>query len=249
MLIKIQVKFFGFLGKLRRNVRFIKQFYKFNRESLRVGRKLPMLWGQRRVFLYDDTESTGFDRHYVYHTAWAARIIADTKPACHIDISSTLYFCTTVSAFVPVHYYDYRPACLKLENLSSEYADLNALPFADNSVYSLSCMHVVEHVGLGRYGDPLNPVGDLKAIAELVRVLAPGGHLLFVVPVGQPRILFNAHRIYAYSDIIKSFEKLELVQFALVPDDQKAGGLIMNATADVVDSQLYGCGCFWFKKK
>jgi len=47
-------------------------------------------------------------------------------------------------------------------------------------------MNVVEHVGLGRYGEPLDPEGDIKAMRELRRVLAPGGSLLFVVPVGRP---------------------------------------------------------------
>src|SRR5436853_180080 len=83
------------------------------------------------------------------------------------------------SAFIPVEFYDYRPANVQLSNLTAEAADLLALPFAEGSVESLSCMHVVEHIGLGRYGDPLDPNGDLKAIAELRRVLAPAGTLLF----------------------------------------------------------------------
>ncbi|MGA2030503.1 MAG: DUF268 domain-containing protein, partial [Verrucomicrobiota bacterium] len=76
-----------------------------------------------------------------------------------------------VSAFVPVKFYDYRPADLHLDNLACEHADLQALPFADCGIQSISCMHVVEHVGLGRYGDPLDPNGDLKAMNELERVL------------------------------------------------------------------------------
>ncbi|NDC42314.1 MAG: DUF268 domain-containing protein, partial [Chitinophagia bacterium] len=56
------------------------------------------------------------------------------------------------------------------------------LPFESDSIPSLSCMHTIEHVGLGRYGDQLDPQGDLKAIAELKRVVQPGGDLLFVTP-------------------------------------------------------------------
>ncbi|HWW74963.1 MAG TPA: DUF268 domain-containing protein, partial [Pyrinomonadaceae bacterium] len=111
-----------------------------------------------------------------------------------------------------------------------------------------SCMHVVEHVGLGRYGDPLDPEGDLKAIAELRRVLAPGGTLLFVVPIGRPKIMFNAHRIYSYRQVVDSFGGLALKEFALIPDDPAAGGLIRAATEEQADSQSYGCGCFWFVK-
>ena len=76
--------------------------------------------------------------------------------------------------FRAVDFYDFRPAPLSLPDLFAGAADLTALlPFADNSIHSLSCMHVLEHIGLGRYGDPLDPDGDLKAIGELVlRVVA-----------------------------------------------------------------------------
>jgi len=238
----------GIVDKFRRYARFRHQFCTLRRESIASGRSLPLLWNQRRAFLYDDTPFTSFDRHYVYHPAWAARILADTKPAYHVDISSTLHFCTIVSAFVPVRFYDVRPAQLSLTGLVSEEGNLTSLPFESGSISSLSCMHVVEHVGLGRYGDKLDATGDLKAMAELKRVLAPGGDLLFVVPVGQPRIVFNAHRIYAYADIVKSFADMELKQFALIPDDPEDGGLVLDASEKMADGQLYGCGCFWFKK-
>jgi SAM-dependent methyltransferase len=165
-----------------------------------------------------------------------------------VDISSSLHFVAIVSAFIRTRFYDYRPAMLGLDNLSCDHADLLALPFADGSIPSLSCMHVVEHVGLGRYGDPLDPDGDLKAIAELKRVLAPGGDLLFVVPVGKPRILFNAHRIYSFEQVMKSLAPLVLAEFALVPDDP-AAGLVRNAPPELVAEQRYGCGCFWFRKE
>jgi hypothetical protein len=107
-------------------------------------------------------------------------------------------------------------------------------------------MHVIEHVGLGRYGDPLDPEGDLKAIVELKRVLAFGGTLLFVVPVGKPKIMFNAHRIYSYRQIRKYFDDLELKDFTLVPESPENGGLIYNASEEMADAQIYGCGCFYF---
>jgi Caenorhabditis protein of unknown function, DUF268. len=109
-------------------------------------------------------------------------------------------------------------------------------------------MHVIEHIGLGRYGDPLDPDGDLKAISELQRVLAPEGDLLFVVPIGKPMIVFNAHRIYSYEQIAEYFSGFELKEFALIPDNPSEGGLIHDATKEQADSQTYGCGCFWFKK-
>ena len=64
--------------------------------------------------LRDKTLSTSFDRHYIFHTAWAARIVSRIKPIFHVDISSSLYFCSLVSAFVPIKFYDYRPVRLGL---------------------------------------------------------------------------------------------------------------------------------------
>ena len=109
-------------------------------------------------------------------------------------------------------------------------------------------MHVIEHVGLGRYGDPIDPDGDLKAIAEIKRVLAVGGDMLFVVPIGKPKVIFNAHRIYSYDQIIMYFKGLKLITFALIPDNPGDGGLIEPADKKMADAQTYGCGCFWFRK-
>jgi SAM-dependent methyltransferase len=226
----------------------VAQFYRFQKLSRASQRQLPVRWKDQHPFLSDATNTTPFDRHYVYHTAWAARVLATTKPAVHVDISSSLYFVTNLSAFIPVEFFDYRPADITLPGLTSGRADLCNLPFSDASVYSLSCMHVVEHIGLGRYGDPLDPQGDLKAMAELQRVLAVDGSLLFVVPVGAPRTCFNAHRIYAYDQIIAAFAELTLVTFALIRDDAEGGGLLIDAPPAMVASQRYGCGCFWFKR-
>lgn len=196
----------------------------------------------------DKTIKTGFDRHYVYHTSWAARKVKEIDPEFHTDISSSLYFSGIVSAFVPVKFYDYRPAQLKLSGLESNAGDLMKLAFADNSTRSLSCMHTVEHVGLGRYGDTIDPDGDLKAAKELSRVLAPGGSLIFVVPVGKPKIEFNAHRIYSYEQVLNLFPDLKLVEFSLVTDTVEQGDFIENANPKLVESQNYGCGCFLFTK-
>jgi SAM-dependent methyltransferase len=227
-------------------VRFLTDYFRFRKLS-RDGR-FAMRWRDRYPCLDGKTAVTGFDKHYIYHTAWAARVLALTRPSSHVDISSSLRFCTLVSAFMPVRFFDYRPAALALCNLTSERADICALPFADQSIPSLSCMHVVEHVGLGRYGDPLDPDGDLKAMRELQRVLAPDGDLLLVVPVGRPRVMYNAHRIYSYSQVREYFAGLELREFALIPDDCYDEGLIRNASQELADAQEYGCGCFWFRK-
>jgi len=234
--------------RLLRWLRFGLEFVAFRRRAKGHAERFSLNWSDRWPCLDDRTPTTDFDRHYVFHPAWAARVLAKTAPDEHVDISSTLHFCTLVSAFVPVRFFDYRPAPVTLAGLTCGAADLTRLPFADRSLASLSCMHVLEHVGLGRYGDPVDYDGDLKAIAELRRVVAPGGTLLIVVPVGRPRVQFNAHRIYAYRQIVEAFAELTLREFALIPDSAADGDLLVDAPEDLCDRQTYACGCFWFER-
>ena len=195
--------------------------------------------------LDDNTEFTGFDSHYIYHPAWAARVVKKINPKYHIDISSTLHFCSILSAFIDVKFYDYRPAKLNLNNLTSEKIDLTNFFFNDNSVECISCMHTIEHIGLGRYGDPINPQGDIKAINELKRITKSGGNLLLVFPVGKPKIMFNAHRIYSFEMVTELMEGFTLKEFSMVYDNQE---FIENANPEDVKNQKYACGCFWFIK-
>ena len=245
---KIKIQSSRMMNRPLNYCKFLNSFHRFKKLYNTSSKRLPLKWADRLPCLDDNTESTSFDRHYVYHPAWAARVIAETKPIRHIDISSTLHFCSMISAFIPVEFYDYRPADLRLPNLISNHADLAALPFECNSVASISCMHVVEHIGLGRYGDHIDPDGDLKAMNELYRVLSPGGNLLFVVPIGHQRIMYNGHRIYSYEQIIRSFPGLQLLEFTLIPDSWEDGGMVVSPDDELLNRQVYGCGCFWFRK-
>lgn len=227
----------------------IVRFFSYLAEMSRFRNKNDKRFTVRTRDIYpclkDTITNTPFDHHYTYHPAWAARILAQTKPVYHVDISSILSFSTIVSAFVPVQFYDYRPAKLQLDNLESGFADLTQLNFQDNSIPSLSCMHTIEHIGLGRYGDKIDPQGDIRSINELKRVVQPGGDLLFVTPVGKPKIEFNAHRIYSYEQVMEYFAPLSLKEFSLITDK---GIMIRSADPALVKEQQYGCGCFWFKK-
>lgn len=232
-----------FPRKMLRSVEYLGEFRKFKAKD---DGRFPINLKDAYPCLTDKLKTTPFDHHYTYHPAWAARKLVQIAPKEHVDISSILSFSTIVSAFVPTRFYDYRPADVHLSNFHSGAQDLKKLSFEDESIESLSCMHTVEHIGLGRYGDELDPQGDLKSINELKRVLKKSGSLLFVTPVGKPKIEFNGHRIYSYEQIVNYFAPMMLHEFSLVPDH---GGLIENADPALVGMQQYGCGCFWFKKK
>ncbi len=236
------------LSKPWKLLRFVKEFRHFAALHRADRSEIPIAWNDRWPRLNDRTEHLPFDAHYIYHTAWAARVLAQTRPSLHIDISSLAYFATLTSAFVPIEFYDYRPAGIELSNLKCGAADLCRLPFGDRSVLSISCMHTIEHIGLGRYGDPLDALGDRRALTELQRVVAPGGSLLVVVPVGKPRVQFNAHRIYDPQMIQDYLPELALESWALLKDDP-TGGLVMQPTRDLALAQRYGCGCFHFTRR
>ncbi|SDK80931.1 protein of unknown function, DUF268 [Pedobacter sp. ok626] len=235
--------------KLKRKKAFNKQFEQLKTQEQSTLRRFVLDESLQLPYMDDATATTGFDRHYVYHPAWAARIVKQINPAKHIDVSSTLHFCSILSAFIPVDFYDYRPANLTLSNLNSLAGDLLNLPFESNSIESISCMHTIEHIGLGRYGDPLDYDGDVKAINELKRVVKPGGSLLMVTPMGaKDLIYFNAHRIYSKQQILDLFSDMKLEEFAFIPEDENDGGLVIDPSKQLLDKSNYGCGCFWFTK-
>lgn len=227
---------------------FKESFYNF--KNMVSDSRFKMEWDNIYPCLEDKTSNTGYGSHYTLHPAWAARILKQISPKKLVDISSYIEFIAVISAFIPVDFYDYRPAKIELSNLESKKADITALHFEDNSIDTLSCMHVIEHIGLGRYGDTLNPNGDLIAIKELKRVLAPGGNLLIVVPIaGIPVIQFNAHRLYTHNQIIEYFSDLKLQEFSVIagyPEDYK---LITNPSPELLEKQKFACGCYWFSKE
>lgn len=237
----------SFLVRQRRNRRFACTFEKYN--AILKNERFDCTWKDSYP-CFDEGGQYTFSTHYGYHTAWAARVLADNKPGRHVDISSCLRFVSLVSAFIPIDFFDYRPAEISLSGMTVNHADILNLPFADDSVLSLSSMHVVEHIGLGRYGDPIDPEGDIRAMRELARVLAPGGTLLFVVPVGKKSIIqFNAHRIYTPDSVAKGFPSLRLVEFSYISDpDNRPERFLQPASAEDIGDDVYGCGCFHFVK-
>jgi hypothetical protein len=196
--------------------------------------------------VHDRTPKTPVDSHYFHSSVWAMRHVASRRPAVHVDVASHHLLVGLMGTITNVVFVEFRPPEVHTQGVQAIAGDITRLPFFDNSIDSLSCLHAAEHVGLGRYGDPLNPLGTTVAAYELSRVLRPNGELLFVVPVGRPRLCFNAHRIYSPRDVPKLlFPALRLLEFSGVLDD---GRYVQDAQFDLFDDADYACGLFRFSK-
>lgn len=196
--------------------------------------------------LRDRGATTPYDPHYFHQAVWTLKRILARAPERHVDVGSDVNFVGMVSAVVPVTFVDIRPLPVDLPSLEIQEGDVSQLPFADGSVHSLSSLHVIEHVGLGRYGDALDPRGSARACEELARVLAPEGDLYVSVPVGVPRTCFNAHRVHDPREIVGYFDSLELVSFAVVDDEYRR---FDDADLERTAALRYGCGLFHFRRR
>jgi hypothetical protein len=195
--------------------------------------------------LSDRLTSTPYDPHYLHQSIWAAERILSQPPEEHTDIGSQVMFVAMLAVSIPVAFVDVRPLRLNTSKLRSIAGDIVSLPFADQSVISLSCLHVVEHIGLGRYGDELNPSGTREGLLELQRVLAPRGNLFLSLPVGDPVVYFNAHRVHDAAEVVLLLEELELREFVLIDDE---GTVRQSAKLSDARGLRYGCGLFWFRR-
>jgi SAM-dependent methyltransferase len=77
----------------------------------------------------------------------------------------------------------------RVEGIEGVTADVRTLPFADRSFDQALLVSTLEHVGADNsvYGLAESAEGGpAEALAELRRVLRPGGRLLVTVPVGEP---------------------------------------------------------------
>jgi len=200
--------------------------------------------------LADRTQETPIDPQYFYQAAWGASKIWSQMPHMHVDVGSDVKFVGMLSAAVKVEFVDIRPLPVQLENLTCRQGTILDLPYADSSVQSISSMHVIEHIGLGRYGDPIDPEGTRKACAELARVLIQGGRLYLSAPLGMPRIQFNGQRVLSIGEICTFLPGLSLVEMALVDNHGKFHPNIApeHVVYDEKSGLDYALGCFVFTK-
>lgn len=195
--------------------------------------------------LNDKVKYTPFDAHYFYQQLWVFENVLKNKPMEHVDIASTYEMSGYLSKIVKTTFVDIRPIKTSLKNLTVVDGNILDLKYKSNSVESLSCLHVVEHIGLGRYGDPIDPDGTKKACQELARVLAKGGYLYFSTPIGRERICFNAHRITPPEIVLKYFKNLTLVSFSVVDDNSV---FKENVDYKQYSKSDYSCGMFLLTK-
>ncbi len=205
----------------------------------------PLRWRDAFPKVTDRLVTSPFDVHYLHQDTWAAQRVAEHGPPRHVDVGSRVEVVCFLTAVTAVTFVDIRPLTAEIEGLESVAGSVLDLPYEDRSLPSVSCLHVAEHIGLGRYGDPLDPSGTRLAAAELQRVVAPGGHLLFSLPVGRPRVCFNAHRIHDPHDVRALFGELELVEFAGVDD---AGRFRRHRRIDELVGQNYACGMYLLRR-
>jgi len=125
--------------------------------------------------------------------------------------------------------YGGKPTTIEYNALVSEDPRLRVLtveeyeanPTRFDAVLSISSY---EHDGLGRYGDPLNPNGDLGAMKKTLAMLRQGGLLFLAVPVGQDAIFWNVHRVYGRKRLPRLLEGWRLVRsFGFEPGSIEPG--------------------------
>jgi len=231
-----------FIRAFPRYLDFLKDLYKYS--SLRGAEKIRF----RYLFpmIHEKAPTHPFDPHYFYQDFWAFDKIHESKVKKHVDVGSKIDFISFLTTFTKVAFVELRKLKTDLKNFEFIRGDILAMPFKDNSIKSLSCLSVAEHIGLGRYGDRLDPRGTERACKELQRVLAPNGNLYFSLPVGKPRVCFNAHRIHSTQKIIEYFDELELVEFSAVND---GGRFLKNISPLLLENSNYSAGLFHFRKK
>ena len=163
--------------------------------------------------LDDNIGETIIDPIYFYQDTWAFKKIINQAPNHHIDVGSHHKFVAFLSTIIPVTMIDIRPLPLQLDSLKFKEGSILNLPFKDQSIESLSSLCVIEHIGLGRYGDSLDPNGTEKAILELKRIVKVGGHLYISLPIDdENKTFFNAHRSFAEPYIINLFNSFKVIE-------------------------------------
>ncbi len=187
--------------------------------------------------------------HYFHQDLWAARRIFSRSPARHVDVGSRVDgFIAHLLVFREVDVLDVRMLKSKVAGLRFHQADLMRPGSVEpGSTESLSCLHALEHFGLGRYGDSIDHSGWHAGLCNLAHMLRAGGRLYVSVPVGPQLVEYNAQRIFSPHTLPETAASLglRLVEFSYVDD---AGDFHENSELDDAAGCQYGCGCYVFER-
>jgi uncharacterized protein DUF268 len=209
-------------------------------ETERTGSRLPL-----RLYpcLEDSSESQPSGTCYFYQDCWAARQVFREKPPWVVDVGSTVLLVGILSQFTPCTSVDFRPIQSELAGLKTVAGTVLDLPFENGEVPCLTSMCVLEHIGLGRYGDPLDPTGTEGAAKEIARVIAAGGIVVYSLPMGnKDRLEFNAHRQFSYERARSLFPQWDLIDSCLLtPEIRELRPELLCDAKDAV-------GCFCLRK-
>ena len=205
---------------------FVGDWFEFSRKI--ANRTTDEFGG--RLLLYpqvgdQDLGAGAVTNHYFQMDLFVAQLVCAARPQKHVDIGSRIDgFVAHVASSMPVTVLDIRPlADIVIKNISFQQADLmdesrDWDAFASESV---SCLHALEHFGLGRYGDDLDPVAYERGIRNLTRMVKKGGILYLAVPVSvTPRIEFNAHRVFSFPHLRKLVTNAFNIESVAIVDDK-----------------------------
>lgn len=191
----------------------------------RTGNPDSFPWGKELPILTEWNESSGSLGAYFFQDQLVARWIHDATPTRHVDVGSRIDgFIGSLSVFREVEVIDIRPQPEAVHHVKFHQLDLmEELPDAwIGATDSLSCLHTIEHFGLGRYGDSIDPSGHIKGLEQLKRMVAPGGMLYLSTPIGPQRVEFNAHRIFAPETFLSWFDHdWQIVKCAVFDDENR----------------------------
>jgi len=194
-------------------VSFVKHLYSYIFDLIKIKKNKIYTFEYLYPNLSDKTFTTPLDIQYFYQDTWAAKKIFELKPKIHYDIGSSAKTIGILSQFVPITMVDIRPLPIKLNNFNFIKGSITSLPFKDNSIESISSLCVIEHIGLGRYGDEIDEFGSEKAIKEIKRVTKKNGIILISVPVFKKNaIFFNSHRAFTRDYILSLFSSCKLIE-------------------------------------
>lgn len=193
----------------------------------------------------------GIMGNYFWQDLWAAKKIIKAGVKEHYDIGSRVdgFIAHLLAADICVNVIDIRPFPSQAENLYTVVDDATMLnQFDEDSVLSLSALCSLEHFGLGRYGDPIDPEACFKCFDNVQKKLKKGGKLYLSLPVGKERVEFNAHRVFYASTIVECFANLSLKEFSCVAEGKIEYNVDIHKYDNDPHDGEYRYGLFYFVK-